>query len=475
MSTNNKLSTKQIYIDEFKSIPPALMMMMATGFATQLTMGLSFTHNNEKDWMAASGIFANMARTFVFMGIGALFTQVRFVGKHAEEAKKFADDRQEIQAQHEYKQVGEYYHSAHPLIAIYSLIVTPILLFGSKEMMLATGQTEMVANNVQAFFRTYALGIFAQLELTNMVQTLFPLGKLKVIMALCFTQLLIEMPLAYALTYGFAPLSIPALGLSGYGLAQTIQPYLCMFGMGYYIQRRHNNDPEFAKYHLNFTWKKLKTVSKAADLLIIGGWAGLQITADTVGSVISSIIVGWQASKIFALNIFSLSILWATIGVLQFPLACARTMEKMLAQKVGDLAELLANHADETAIKEAVQNIRRVVLHCTITFLGFISLPFILMQLMPKQFLNVFIAHIDPAQLPTAKLMFQYIISAHVFVDFIIFGAAGLRGAFAETWSPVIGCLTGSIGVNFIASYFISKSESAANSQALGFSLSATN
>lgn len=222
---------------------------------------------------------------------------------------------------------GDEVHQAIWLALGLSVLGSALLVFPQPFLWLAKAGPD-VAERVRGYLLALALSLPASLLFTVFRGFNTAVSRPKAVMLLQVAGLGLKLPLSAALVSGFAPLHLPALGVTGCGIATAVSMWAQVL-IAWWLMRR---DPFYAPFRL---WGRgLHAPHRAAlwNLLRLGVPMGLSILIEVTGFSMMALLISRigtvpVAGHQIAVNIVSL--------MFMLPLALANAASTLVAQRIG--------------------------------------------------------------------------------------------------------------------------------------------
>lgn len=222
---------------------------------------------------------------------------------------------------------GDQVHQAVWLALGLSVLGCGLLVFPEPFLWLAKAGPE-VAERVRGYLLALALSLPASLLFTVFRGFNTAVSRPKAVMALQVGGLLLKLPLSAALVFGYAPLHLPELGVTGCGIATAV----AMWGqalLAWWLMRR---DPFYAPFRL---WGRgLHAPHRDAlwNLLRLGVPMGMGILIEVTAFSMMALLISRLgtvpvAGHQVAINIVSL--------MFMLPMAMANAVSTLVAQRIG--------------------------------------------------------------------------------------------------------------------------------------------
>lgn len=222
---------------------------------------------------------------------------------------------------------GDELHQAIWLALGLSVVGSALLVFPQPFLWLAKAGPD-VAERVRGYLLALALSLPASLLFTVFRGFNTAVSRPKAVMLLQVAGLGLKLPLSMALVSGFAPLNLPAMGVTGCGVATAVSMWAQVL-IAWWLMRR---DPFYAPFRL---WGRgLHPPHRAAlwNLLRLGVPMGLSILIEVTGFSMMALLISRigtvpVAGHQIAVNIVSL--------MFMLPLALANATSTLVAQRIG--------------------------------------------------------------------------------------------------------------------------------------------
>jgi MATE family multidrug resistance protein len=226
------------------------------------------------------------------------------------------------------REAGEQLHQAVWLALALSALGSVLLLFPQPFLSMAKATPE-VAGKVQAYLRALAFALPAALLFTVYRGFNNAVSRPKAVMALQIGGLACKIPLSLLLVRGLdGPLHVPALGVTGCGVATAIVMW-CQLGIAWTVLRRDAFYQRFELWHHGLNrpaWQPL------AAQLKLGIPMGLSILIEVTGFTFMAIFI----SRIGPVAVAGHQIAANLVSLLfMLPLGLANGTSTLVAQRIG--------------------------------------------------------------------------------------------------------------------------------------------
>lgn len=222
---------------------------------------------------------------------------------------------------------GDELHQAIWLALGLSVVGSALLVFPQPFLWLAKAGPD-VAERVRGYLLALALSLPASLLFTVFRGFNTAVSRPKAVMLLQVAGLGLKLPLSMALVSGFAPLNLPAMGVTGCGVATAVSMWAQVL-IAWWLMRR---DPFYAPFRL---WGRgLHPPHRAAlwNLLRLGVPMGLSILIEVTGFTFMAIFIARLGATAAAGHQLA-----ANLVALMFmlPMALGNATGALVAQRIG--------------------------------------------------------------------------------------------------------------------------------------------
>ena len=224
-------------------------------------------------------------------------------------------------------EAGDGLHQAVWLSLGLSFIGSLVLAFPYPFLALAGARPE-VEEKVRGYLLALAFSLPASLLFTAYRGFNVAVSRPKAVMALQLGALALKIPLSAALVFGFAPLAIPSLGVTGCGVATLIAMWVQAIAAYVVLQR----DPFYARFELR--GRRLRPLHRPSQraLLKLGVPMGLAILIEVTGFSMMAIFI----SRLGSMPVAGHQIAANLVSVMfMVPLALSNATSTLVAQRVG--------------------------------------------------------------------------------------------------------------------------------------------
>ena len=226
-----------------------------------------------------------------------------------------------------FAEAGEQLHQGIWLALALTLAGSTLLLFPQPFLAISSAPPE-VADKMRSYLTALAFSLPAALLFTAYRGFNIAVSRPKAVMALQLCGLAIKVPLSVLLVFGFEPIGVPALGVTGCGIATLIAMWSQAIA-AYVVLRR---DPFYAPFSLWGRGLHRPDRAALAALLKLGIPMGLAIGIEVTGFTFMAFFI----ARLGATPVAGHQIAANLVALLfMMPLSLANATSTLVAQRVG--------------------------------------------------------------------------------------------------------------------------------------------